>query len=199
MTTQPVAPARVAHSILPKDWQVAPVVWFKKQPAAAWMFVGVNFVFGTLGIWLPLLNAALIGSTSVSDELVKLLRSGGLYLYAVPLLAAITGGVLASIVQDNAEHSRGTKTLLVGAAITTFLLCALLLEIQLFGPQTARECVNFVLQFAVSIVTVAIAVYIHALVQNETSGSAMGDMEENAEKLQSRAPTATVSSKDFES
>jgi len=198
MTTPPVAPSRAVHSILPKDWHIAPVVWFKQQPAAAWMFIGVNFVFGTLGIWLPLLNAALMGSTSVSDELVKLLRTGGLYLYAVPLLAAITAGVLASIVQDTAEHSRGTKALLVFAAIATFVVCALLLEIQLLRPQTSGDCANFALQFVVSIITVAIAVYIHALIQNETSGSAMADMEKNAEKPQSLAPDATVSSKDFE-
>lgn len=78
---------------LPKDWWRAPCVWRKQDPDAFWIFVVVNFFFGTLGIWLPLINALLGGHTAFCEELLKLFAAGGFYMYAVPLLAATVGVV----------------------------------------------------------------------------------------------------------
>lgn len=185
------------RSLLPKDWPTAPVVWFKQQPLSASTFLVVNFLFGTLGLWLPLLNARLHGASPVCEELLKLLRAGGLYLYAVPFLAATTGPVFSSIVKDSVEHSRGTKALLASAATTVFFVCALLMQIQLLGPRSTLETENFVLQFIVAALAVLTAVYVHAIVQNESSGSAMADMEQAADELQAKAAAAPVNKKDF--
>ena len=200
MTTQSetFASTQRVRSLLPKDWRSAPAVWFKQQPHSAWTFFVVNFLFGTLGLWLPLLNARLYSASPFCEELLKLLRAGGFYLYAVPFLAATTGSVFSSIAKDSVEHSRGTKALLAFAATTIFFVCALLLQIQLLGPRPTRETENFVFQFIVAALAILTAVYVHAIVQNESSGSAMADMEQAAGELQAKAAAAPVNKKDFD-
>lgn len=198
MTQTSSVPTRSSESLLPKDWWLAPAVWWKAQPVAFYIFVGVNFFFGTLALWLPLLNALLGGHNSVCEELIKLLRGGGFYTYAVPFLAATVGVVFSSLVQEPTAHSRGTKILFLSASITIFVVCVILLQIQVFGPKESVQWLNYALQILVSIVTVVVALYVHAIIQNEVGGSPQGDMERNAEQLMDRASGAAVNRKDFE-
>lgn len=184
-------------SLLPKDWWRAPSAWWKQEPYAFIIFAGVNFGFGTLGLWLPLLNAWLGGRSSFCEELYKLFSSGGLYVYAVTFLAATVGVVFTSLKQETAEQSRGTKILFSFVGIAIFLFCALLMQIQLLGPPKSLEWINFILQFLVSLLTVVVAVYVHAIIQNER-GSPQDDMEKNAAELNNRVRTAQATAADFE-
>ena len=189
-------PARTG-SLLPKDWWRAPRIWWNQEPHAFMIFVLVNFGFGTLGLWLPLVNAGLGGRTSLCEELYKLLSSGGFYMYAVPFLAATVGVVFTSLKQETAEHSRGTKLLFSFVAMIIFVICVVLLQIQVLGPAKSVEWINFALQLLVSLATVTVALYVHALIQNER-GSPQDDMEKNAADLSTRAQTAAATPADFE-
>lgn len=184
--------------LLPKDWKTAPRVWHHKEPHAFWTFALVNFFFGTLGIWLPLANALLGGRTAFCAALRQLLENGGLYMYAVPFLAATVGVVILSLMQEKAVHSRGTKILFTFVATSIFVVCAILLQIQVHGPDTSVATMNFVFQIVVSLVVVVVCLYMHAIIQNEMRGSPQSDMQENAADLQERAQLATSTKKDFE-
>jgi cytochrome bd-type quinol oxidase subunit 2 len=183
-------------SLLPKDWWRAPRIWWDQEPHAFFIFALVNFGFGTLGLWLPLLNAWLGGRTPIHEELYKLFSTGGFYMYSVPFLAATVGVVFTSMMQESAEQSRGTKLLFSFVAIIIFVVCAVLLQIQLLGPAKSVEWINFTLQFLVSLITIVAALYVHALIQNER-GSPQDDMERNAADLTSRAQTAAATPADF--
>jgi len=191
------SPSPFPESLLPKDWWRAPAVWWRNEPLAFGIFVGVNFFFGTLGIWLPIMNAALGGRASICTELIKLLESGGFYAYAIPFLAATVGVVFSSLAKEPSAHSRGTKILFISVAVVIFVVCALLLQIQVFGPDSSVRWINYALQIVVSVATVLIALYAHSIIQNEIGGSPQGDMEKNAALLNDRAGTALVSAKDF--
>ena len=191
-----VASTTRTDSLLPKDWWRAPSVWRKQEPHAFAIFVLVNFGFGTLGLWLPLVNALLGGHNSFCDELLKLFSAGGFYMYAVPFLAATVGVVFTSLKQETAEQSRGTKLLISFVAMIIFVVCVVLLQIQVLGPDKSVVWINFVLQFLVSLVTVIVALYVHALIQNER-GSPQVDMERNADDLNTRAQAAAATAADF--
>lgn len=193
---EPETAARI-NSLLPKDWWNAPGIWRKQDPDGFWIFFVVNFFFGALGIWLPLVNALVGGHTTFCQELYKLFTAGGFYMYAVPLLAATVGVVFASLKQETTELSRGTKFLFSFTAMIIFVVCAVFLQIQVLGPTKSKEWINFALQFVVSLVTVLAALYMHALIQNER-GSPQSDMQNNAADLSSRVQTAAVTAADFQ-
>ncbi|CAE6968920.1 hypothetical protein R75471_07313 [Paraburkholderia domus] len=198
MTQTTGAGTRSNQSLLPKDWARAPFVWCVREPHAFLIFVVVNFLFGTLGLWLPLVNAALGGHSTFHSELKKLLEAGGFYMYAVPFLAATVGVVFSSLKQETAAHALGTKILFSFSAMSIFVLCVVFLQIQVLVPAPSVEHLNYILQVIASVVTVIVALYMHAITQNEIGGSPQADMEHNAANLQVRAQSATVSRKDFE-
>lgn len=119
-------------------------------------------------------------------------------MYAVPFLAATVGVVFTSLMQETAEHARGTKILFSFASIIIFVVCVVLLQIQVLGPERSMENINFGLQLLVSLATVLVALYVHAIIQNEIGGSPQDDMEQNASTLTKRAQKAAVNPGDFQ-
>lgn len=190
------SPAEKLNAMLPKDWWKAPAVWRRQEPDAFYIFLVVNFFFGTLGIWLPLVNSLLGGHSPITTEMRKLFTSGGFYTYAVPFLAATVGVVITSMKQRARELSSGTKVLFFAWTLPAFVACVVLLQIQVLGPAESLENVNFFLQVVVSLMMVYFATCIHAVVQNER-GSPQEDMQQEAAALAERARTAVLTAEDF--
>lgn len=68
-----------SNRLLPEKWHRAPIDFYQRDKLAAIVFVVVNFLFGTVGIWLPIINTV-FGPSSLSDALQNQFKNGSLYV-----------------------------------------------------------------------------------------------------------------------
>jgi hypothetical protein len=178
--------------LFPREQLRAPKVFWQTNRLSAAVFFTVNFLFGTLGLWLPSVNAFFLGQ-SVGGELSRQLAAGGLYIYAITFLAAIGGATFTSLAKDKVEYSRNLKVLLVGAAVVALFLCTIFLQIQLLAKAAPEEVATstkwaaYLLQLILALLTSAVAIYMHSIVSNEESGSPKEDMDDGAEAMLRKA------------
>lgn len=170
----------------------APWDFWRANKLEALVFLVVNLLFGTVGLWLPPMNA-FFASHSVSGAIFQQLSTGGLYIYAITFLSAIGGVTFNSIASEKIEHSRNLKVVLAGSVVVALFACTVLLQTQLFvsgsTPQVSDlvKWVSYGLQVVFGIVTTIVAIYVFSIVNNEQSGSAKDDIDEAARELLKRS------------
>jgi MFS family permease len=178
----------LSSQLLPVGWYRAPLEFYERNKLAATVFIIVNFLFGTIGIWLPLINAAL-GPNSICSEWQNQLKNGNLYVYAITFLTAISGATFVAVTNDKIEHRRNHKVSLVGVAVIAIFLCAVFLQIQLLNETLHSELsliivwFNYFIQIALSVLAIAVAIYIFSIVSNEEDGSPKEDIDASANAL----------------
>lgn len=188
------------NDLFPSGILKAPWDFWRQNKLAALVFLVVNLLFGTVGLWLPPTNA-FFASHSVGDEIVKQLNAGGLYIYAITFLSAIGGVTFNSIASEKIEHSRNLKVVLAGSVVVALFVCTVLLQAQLFVSGSATQAsatvrwVSGGLQVFFGVVTTVVAIYVFSIVNNEQSGSAKDDIDDAARDLLKRAKSTEVNTK----
>lgn len=182
------------NEIFPPNFRHAPFEFWRRNKLEALVFLVVNLLFGTVGLWLPPMNA-FFASHSVFPAILKQFDAGGLYIYAITFLSAIGGITFNSIANEKIEHSRNLKVVLAGSVVVALFVCTILLQAQLFitdGQIRASYLVTWVayaLQLVIGVVTTIVAIYVFSIVNTEQSGSAKADIDEAAQDLLNRART----------
>lgn len=173
-----------ASPLFPKHLRRAPLDFWESNRLSALIFLGVNLVFGTMGLWLPSLNT--IGSASNGlVEFAKRLEGGEVYIFSITFLCAVVGTTFTSLAKDNVEHSRSIKLGLTCAAGFAFLFCVIFLEIQLLQKPSGWPMQ--LLQLLCGVLIAVIAVYIHSIVSIEVFGSAKSDTDKGAQDMLDKA------------
>src|SRR3954470_14772765 len=96
MTTENQSNKRDQNSLFPENIHRAPLDFWRDNKLEALVFLVVNLLFGTIGLWLPTVNA-FFGSNTMGAAIVKQLNDGALYMYAITFLSAIGGVTFTSI------------------------------------------------------------------------------------------------------
>lgn len=200
MTTENPIMNEGKNPLLPPNIHKAPFDFWQAHKLEALVFLIVNLLFGTMGLWLPTMNA-FFGPSSMAAAIVRQLNDGGFYMYAITFLSAIGGVTFTSIASEKVEHSRNFKVVLAGSVGVALFICAILLQAQLFmttasqPPSNFVKITSYVLQVVVALVTTIVAIYVFSIVNNEQTGSAKDDIDRGAIDLLERAQAAGVAEK----
>lgn len=94
------------------------------------IFLVVNAVVGSIGIWMPILAAVARPDINSMVELQKQLAASGPYIFAVAYLAGSTSFVAYEYLDEQVTSNRKTKTALAVCAFVIIIICTLLSALQ---------------------------------------------------------------------
>jgi hypothetical protein len=94
------------------------------------LFLVVNVVIGSLGVWMPIMASVARPDMFAREELIKVLQAGGPYTFAVAYLAGSTSFLAYEYLDGNITSNRRWKTSLGVLAFVLIILCTLLSAIQ---------------------------------------------------------------------
>ena len=195
MTTENQSSKRDRNSLFPENIHRAPLDFWRANKLEALVFLVVNLVFGTIGLWLPTVNA-FFGPHTMGSAILKQLDDGAFYMYAITFLSAIGGVTFTSIANEKIEHSQSLKVVLAGSVVVFLFVCAILLQAHLFmhsasvAPLSLVKVASSVIQVIVGVITTIVAIYIFSIVTNEQTGSAKEDLDRAARGLLEKAKAA---------
>ena len=181
--------------LLPLGWHKAPAIWWQTDPTDAFAFGVLNLFFGTLGLWVPILYAAL-SSEPVRTTIRELLHSGAAYLFVIPFVASISFSVYEELRRSKESGAKSQHIVYSIALAAVCLIAAILLPRQV-GSE-ASQAVNYVVQILVLLIGTAIGLYIFSLLRLDLLQSIPGDLDNGAKALTQEAKTAYSDSSDFE-
>lgn len=109
------------------NWVILQLKFYHSKFVYLFLFVVVNVLVASLGVWMTMLMSQVLNTGSFSLELKKILAAGGPYTFAVAYLAAST----SSVAYEYLDSSRGTnrrksKVIATTAAFVLIILCTLL-------------------------------------------------------------------------
>lgn len=113
-----------------KNWFKLQYKFLSSKSVHLFVFIVVNVVIGSLGVWMTILMTRIVNIQSFDIELSKVLEASGPYTFAVAYLAASTSYVAYEYLEDRRTCKRKTNTTLTTAAFVLIILCTLLSAFQ---------------------------------------------------------------------
>lgn len=182
--------------LLPRNWHTAPKQYWNVDRAGMFYFCTLNFIFGTLGLWAPILLALMSGK-SVWDVFVGMLGEGNGYLYVIPFIASI---VFAVIETRRAFKESGANVRLDVLTVVAFfacLVCVLLFTCQfLVGDKV--PILNYVVQLIACTFITVVGLYMFCLIKAEMKTSVGDDIAQGADQMRKEAQDAKLDKRDFQ-
>lgn len=117
------------RTLLPR-WLSAFSAFFKSKIVHMVLFLTVNVVIGSLGVWMPILASLARPNIFAHDELIKALLAGGPYTFAVAYLAGSSSFLVYEYLDGEITENRRWKTSLGIVAFLLIILCTLLSALQ---------------------------------------------------------------------
>lgn len=111
-------------------WLSALYVFSKSKIVHIVLFLTVNVVIGSLGVWMPILASLARPDMFAREELIKVLLAGGPYTFAVAYLAGSSSFLVYEYLDGEATANRRWKTSLGIVAFLLIILCTLLSALQ---------------------------------------------------------------------
>jgi hypothetical protein len=157
----------------------------------ALIFLISNLMVGSLGIWLPILNAVMTGQP-IDIELARNLDGGQFYIYAITLTAANGGVAFVSLLRNRIEQAIKTRVVLIGLTVLLLFISGLLLQAELMrGMNVANSPLwapwfNWAVQLVWSFETILLSIFVYSFIATEEDGNPKVDVDSGADKLASR-------------
>ena len=194
MSTPPNATS--SSRLLPADWHRAPVTYWRIDPKDAFIFLCLNLLLGTCGLWIPVLIAPLFGK-SLGHTFDNLLTAGAAYLFVIPFLAAICYSVIDTELRAQEGGARKQYLVYIVTIAIFCIVAALLIPSHVYGNGPAAT--KFWIQILVCLLASVVGVYVFCLLRIDTSQSIPDDRARQARALSSDATNAESDRSDFES
>jgi hypothetical protein len=187
-TTPTSTASRSATRLLPISFNTAFSTYWATNKLDALIFLVANLVIGTLGLWLPLVNAFMTGQQVVA-ELTKNLDGGQFYIYAITFSAANGGIVFLSLLKNRVEQAIQTRVILIGFIVFMLFIGSLLLQAELMRGMIdsvgflSSHTVNWGIQLVWSGEAILLAIYTYSFLVIEESGNPKADVDNGASAL----------------
>lgn len=124
------------------NWLRLHLSFLKAKFVHVFLFVVVNILIGSLGVWMPMLMAFLVEDAHFRDELSRSLAAAGPYTFAVAYLAATTAYIAYEYLEGNTTRKRKLKTTIATTAFVLIILCTLLSAFQTQISELSQKAAN---------------------------------------------------------
>lgn len=125
-----------------KEVQDMILAFLRSKSIHIFIFIVVNAVVGSIGIWMPILAAVGRPDVIAMVELQKQLAASGPYIFAVAYLAGSTSFVAYEYLDTEQTDRRKTKTALAVCAFVLIIVCTLLSALQAAPIATPGDLVG---------------------------------------------------------
>lgn len=89
---------------------LAPLRMLRKDPWRWWMFVLINLVGGTIGVWSGLIGALVSDEFSLTQRLRSMMSAGGLYTFAIAFVVSTAVSLRQSKTAEALERTVRMKS-----------------------------------------------------------------------------------------
>ncbi|WNV05964.1 hypothetical protein RP726_05990 [Candidatus Methylospira mobilis] len=114
----------------PREWIVSVYIFFKIKTVHIVIFLAVNVLVGSMGIWMPILASLARHDMYAFEEFSKVLLAGGPYIFDVAYLAGSSSFLVYEYLDGKVGSYRRWKTLLGIVAFLLIILCTQLSALQ---------------------------------------------------------------------
>ena len=108
------------------DWLSLQRSFLAAKTVHIFVFIAVNVVVGSLGVWMPLMTSLFVENTTFVGELSRTLSASGAYTFAVAYLAASSAYIAYDYLEDRSTIHRKSKTVFLTTAFILIILSTIL-------------------------------------------------------------------------